>query len=95
MAVRRFQSSAVRRATIPGEAATTEHAAQATADWKKYSLYGCGAVGLVGVLEFFVHLSHSHHDEVIVYPFRKIRNKPFPWGDGQHSLFGCSVDEAE
>merc|ERR1711966_456542 len=95
VATRRFQTSAVSRVSLPGDAATTEHAVHATADWKKYSMYGAGLVGLVGILEFFVHISHSHHEEQIVYPFRKIRNKPFPWGDGQHSLFGCGVDDVE
>merc|ERR1711881_429053 len=77
---------------IPGEAAHTEHAIQATADWKKYSkLFAMGVAG-IAVLEFFIHLSHAgHHHEIVVYPFRKIRNKPFPFKDGQHSLFGCTV----
>jgi hypothetical protein len=47
---------------IPGDKAITEHAVEATADWKKYTLLGCGFVGAVGVLEFFVHLSHGHHE---------------------------------
>merc|ERR1712094_120743 len=88
-AARHFHTSSVARASIPGDKAMTEHAIHATADWKKYSIWGMGAVGAVAVLEFFVHLSHSHHDEQIVYPFRKIRNKPFPWGDGQHSPSGA------
>merc|ERR1712178_122390 len=92
-----MQSVARRQMSIlPGEAATTEHAIEATADWKKYSMYGAGFVGAVAVLQFFVHMSHGgHHEEQVVYGFRKIRDKPFPWGDGQHSLFGCTVDEAE
>merc|ERR1712224_607433 len=96
--VRQFQTSAVRRAgefKIPGEAATTEHAIEATADWKKYTFWGIGAVGAMGVLQFFIHMSHGHHEDLTLYPFRRIRNKPFPWGDGQHSLFGCSIDDAE
>merc|ERR1712185_387208 len=81
---------------IPGEAHHTEHAVQATADWKKYSKYSAMIVGGIAVLEFFVHMSHAgHHHDAEVYPFRKIRNKPFPWGDGQHSLFGCGIDDVE
>merc|ERR1711959_199017 len=94
---RQIQTTAVRRAeyVIPGDKAMTEHAVQATADWKKYTLMGCGFVGAVGILEFFVHLSHGHHDDLTLYPFRRVRNKPFPWGDGQTSLFGCTIDKAE
>merc|ERR1711865_410881 len=93
-ATRRFQTSAVNRANcvVPGEAATTDHAVHATADWKKYSMYGAGFVSIVAVLEFFVHMSHVPHEDNTVYPFRRIRNKPFPWGDGQHSLFGANID---
>jgi hypothetical protein len=25
---------------------------------------------------------------VVEYPYNSIRLKPYPWGDGQHSLFG-------
>jgi hypothetical protein len=32
--------------------------------------------------------------DLTLYPFRRIRNKPFPWGDGQSSLFGCGIDKA-
>merc|ERR1712167_371383 len=80
---------------IPGDAANIAHAEQATADWKKYSKMFAAGVAGVAVLEFFVHLSHHHHSETTLYPYRKIRSKPFPWGDGQHSLFGCIIDDAE
>merc|ERR1712007_219245 len=94
---RQFSSTAARRSevTIPGDKAMTEHAVQATADWKKYSKMAVAGVGAIAVLEFFVHLSHHHHEDNTLYPYRKTRNKPFPWGDGQHSLFGCSIDDAE
>merc|ERR1712216_19639 len=80
---------------IPGDAANIAHAEHATADWKKYSKMFAAGVGGVAILEFFVHLSHGHHEDNTLYPFRRIRNKPFPWGDGQTSLWGCCIDKAE
>merc|ERR1711934_635100 len=78
------------------EAAETAHAAQATTDWRKYSYAAVAGVGALAVIEGFVHLSHSHgHEPPTLYPFRKIRNKAFPWGDGQSSLFGAEIDQTE
>merc|ERR1711924_545108 len=78
----------------PHEAAERAHGAQATADWRKYSYGAAAFVGALTFVEGIIHLSHDHnHAPPTLYPFRKIRNKAFPWGDGQHSLFGASIDE--
>merc|ERR1711918_97477 len=80
----------------PLEAAERAHGAQATADWRKYSYGAVAGVGALMVIEMFIHLSHSHgHEPPTLYPFRKIRNKAFPFGNGQESLFGAPIDHAE
>eukprot|EP00658_Telonema_sp_P-2_P074442 TRINITY_DN6365_c0_g1_i5.p2 TRINITY_DN6365_c0_g1~~TRINITY_DN6365_c0_g1_i5.p2 ORF type:complete len:108 (-),score=43.21 TRINITY_DN6365_c0_g1_i5:360-683(-) len=68
----------------------------ATTDWRKYS-YAAGAfVGGLLCVEMFIHMTHAHsHEPPTLYPFRRIRNKAFPWGDGQSSLFGAEIDHTE
>merc|ERR1711924_118291 len=76
---RRFHATSKASMQIPGEAHHTEHAIQATADWKKYSKFFAMGLSGVMVLEFFVHLSHAgHHHETEVYPFRKIATSLSP-----------------
>jgi len=80
----------------PVEAAETAHAAHATADWRKYSYGAAAFVGALMLVEGFIHLSHDHDGGApVLYPFRKIRNKAFPWGNGQESLFGAEIDTTE
>ncbi|OAD61365.1 Cytochrome c oxidase subunit 6A1, mitochondrial [Eufriesea mexicana] len=48
---------------------------------------------LHGIYCYKKHLEHEEHvrreglPKFIHYPYLKIMNKPFPWGDGKHSLF--------
>ncbi|KAL5457595.1 hypothetical protein EMCRGX_G034870 [Ephydatia muelleri] len=54
--------------------AEEEHALQTMATWKKISL--------------FIAIPGEHgRPEFIPYTHLRIRSKPFPWKDGNHSLF--------
>merc|ERR1712166_850364 len=70
--------------------------AHATTDWRKYSMGVSVAVAALMVVEGFIHLTHAHsHEPPTMYPFRKMRTKAFPWGNGQDSLFGAEIDSIE
>ncbi|XP_053988730.1 cytochrome c oxidase subunit 6A1, mitochondrial-like [Hylaeus volcanicus] len=58
--------------------------------WRNISLFiGLPAIALAMVNCFIRHQQEDHHErpEFIHYPYMKVMNKPFPWGDGKHSLF--------
>ena len=70
------------------------HAAKTTMTWKYFSLF----VAIPGVLlvgysayskeqEHLKHLAEHGKPEFVEYSHLRIRSKPFPWGDGNHSLF--------
>ncbi|XP_002153881.1 cytochrome c oxidase subunit 6A2, mitochondrial isoform X1 [Hydra vulgaris] len=66
--------------------------AEATAKlWKRLTLFG--ALPLIALVGYHVmtteaeHEAHFHRPEFIPYSHLRIRNKPFPWGDGNHSIF--------
>ncbi|EZA61880.1 hypothetical protein DMN91_005581 [Ooceraea biroi] len=58
--------------------------------WKRLSLFvGFPAIGLAMVNCYLNHEAHKHEEraEFIPYEHMRIRTKPFPWGDGNHTLF--------
>ena len=70
------------------------HAGKTTMLWKKISLFGAiPAVLFVAYSAYSVEQEHLQHiaehgkPEFIEYSHLRIRSKPFPWGDGNHSLF--------
>ncbi|XP_054161774.1 cytochrome c oxidase subunit 6A1, mitochondrial-like [Oppia nitens] len=59
--------------------------------WKKLFIFVCiPAIGLSGLNTYLVEKEHHEHferPEFKQYEYMRIRTKPFPWGDGQRSLF--------
>jgi len=92
VARRQFSTSLRQRAAGVGDAsATAPDSHGSTKTWKMLSFL----VALPGVAFCMVnayqgemeHKAHSHQPEFVAYSHLRIRNKPFFWGDGNHSLF--------
>ena len=73
--------------------AVEEHAASTMVLWKRISLFvALPMVGLVAYNSYKKEEEHHHHveehgrDPFIPYSHLRIRSKPFPWGDGNHTL---------
>ena len=92
-----FSQGSLRRlqSTFAKEWAEEEtHALKTMATWKLISLFvaipGIGVVTYSSLKKEQAHLQHLEehgHPEFIPYAHLRIRSKPFPWGDGNHSLF--------
>ncbi len=66
----------------------TAHA-RSTAAMRKWKLisYGCVVVIALKFFTTFMIGEHEHHEMKTDYEYTHIRHKPFPWGDGETSLF--------
>ena len=74
--------------------AEEEHALKTMATWKKISLFiAIPGVCLTAYHAYAAEKEHIAHEqehgrpEFIPYTHLRIRSKPFPWKDGNHSLF--------
>merc|ERR1719166_600891 len=57
--------------------------------WKMATYFFCVPVVLAAT---YINLApgmaeHGHRPEFAPYEYMRIRTKPFPWGDGNHTLF--------
>ncbi|KZC10662.1 PREDICTED: cytochrome c oxidase subunit 6A1, mitochondrial-like [Dufourea novaeangliae] len=57
--------------------------------WRNLTLFGAVPAILLSTINCYInHINHKEErPEPIPYPYMKIMNKRFPWGDGKHSLF--------
>ena len=68
----------VGRRFLSSSASDQEHMKQ-IARWRTvtyFAVAGCGAM----LVYTFTH-EHGHHEKPPAYPYLRIRNKQFPWGD--------------
>ncbi|KAG5679038.1 hypothetical protein PVAND_008639 [Polypedilum vanderplanki] len=72
----------------PGTAATAGHGGGWKL-WKRLSFFvALPGVGVCMLNTYLEHQKHGHErPEFVPYEYLRIRNKRFPWGDGNHSLF--------
>lgn len=93
--VRRFQGSWRRSASTFAQRMEAEehHAVGLTSTWRNFSLFVAIPACLFAAYNGFKkEAEHHHHVEehgrapFLAYSHLRIRTKPFPWGDGNHSL---------
>nr|ACO11771.1 Cytochrome c oxidase polypeptide VIa-liver, mitochondrial precursor [Lepeophtheirus salmonis] len=81
-----ISTTAVRRYATAGSAEAGH--GDSAGFWKKIFLFvGIPAIVLGHINAFALPGDHEHRPEFKPYPYLRIRKKPFPWGDGNHSLF--------
>ncbi|KAM9194734.1 cytochrome c oxidase subunit 6A1, mitochondrial [Dugong dugon] len=70
--------------------ASSAHGEEGSARMWKTLTYLVALPGVgVSMLNVFLKSRHGEEErpEFVAYPHLRIRSKPFPWGDGNHTLF--------
>ncbi|KAJ1965410.1 hypothetical protein IWQ62_002671 [Dispira parvispora] len=73
--------------------ATRAHADKTAELWRRITLYFFAPLlGVTGYVVYGMAQDHLHHlqehpPQFKAYDYLHIRNRPFPWGNGEHSLF--------
>merc|ERR1712223_1180672 len=63
--------------------------------WKMATYFFCIPVVLASTyINLGPNASHDHRPDFVPYDYLRIRTKPYPWGDGNHSLFHNPVKNA-
>ncbi|XP_066589177.1 cytochrome c oxidase subunit 6A2, mitochondrial-like [Prorops nasuta] len=56
--------------------------------WRSIFLFvGCPSILLGMYNAYQIEKVHKERPPFIPYEYLRIRNKPYPWGDGQHTFF--------
>merc|ERR1712001_653457 len=63
--------------------------------WKMATYFFCIPVVIASTyINLGPNAEHHHRPEFVAYDYLRVRTKPFPWGDGNHSLFHNRVANA-
>ncbi|EDO47567.1 predicted protein [Nematostella vectensis] len=88
---RRLHSSPKSRTPLKEEYITEEiHAEGTMKTWRNVSAFvAIPAIGICIYNAYKLEQEHHHHPrpDFVEYSHLRIRSKPFPWKDGNHSLF--------